>query len=110
MKRDSQHRSATPLTERIFKLLCEVPRGKVTTYGELAKAANSRAFRAVGQILNRNTNAPKVPCHRVVMSDGRIGGYAFGVSKKVDLLKSEGVSVSDGRVIDFERRLFRFGR
>jgi methylated-DNA-[protein]-cysteine S-methyltransferase len=110
MKLESQHRSATPLTAKIFQLLCEVPRGKVTTYGELARAANSKAFRAVGQILNRNTNAPKVPCHRVVMSDGGIGGYAFGLSKKIDLLKSEGVLVSDGRVVDFESRLFRFGR
>ncbi|MDO8260488.1 MAG: MGMT family protein, partial [Candidatus Magasanikbacteria bacterium] len=70
----------------------KVPLGRVTTYQNLAKKVGKpKAARAVGNALNKNPWAPRVPCHRVVKSNGEIGGYAFGIEKKIGILKSEGV-------------------
>jgi O-6-methylguanine DNA methyltransferase len=101
---------AATLREQVYSLLLQIPPGFVTTYGEIARALDSRAYRAIGGILNRNPDAPRVPCHRVVMSDGSLGGYAFGIERKRELLRKEGVLVSDVAVIDFHQKLFRFGK
>jgi deoxyribonuclease V len=94
-------------TEYFYKLVKQVPKGNVSTYGALAKALGDiRASRAVGRMLNQNPYAPIVPCHRVVMGDGKLGGFGSGVDKKIALLKSEGVSVSKGEVVDFSKVLF----
>ena len=93
---------------RCYALLRQIPRGRVTTYRDLAVALGSRAFRAVGQAMHRNPDAPEVPCHRVVCSDGRIGGYAGGVARKRALLKSEGIEVRGGRVVDLAKVRFVF--
>lgn len=66
----------------------------------------SKAYRAVGNALNKNPFAPKVPCHRVVSSDGSIGGFASGAMKKIELLKSEGIKVKGGKIQDFEKVRF----
>ena len=93
----------------IYKLVVEIPEGKVTTYGDLARAAGKpAASRLVGQILNRNPNPIMVPCHRVVKSDGDIGGYAYGSGTKTKLLNKEGVRISKGRIVDFENNRHRF--
>ena len=63
------------LSERAYRLLKKVPKGKVTTYKEMARALNTKAYRAIGQALKRNPFSPKVPCHRIVSSSGFIGGY-----------------------------------
>ena len=69
--------------EDVYELLKKIPAGKVTTYGDLAKAlGNPSASRIVGKILGQNPNPIQVPCHRVVMSNGKIGGYAYGSAKK----------------------------
>ena len=94
--------------ERCYIILKKVPKGKLTTYKAIAEALETKAYRAVGNAMNKNPYAPKVPCHRVVKSDGRIGGFAFGIKKKMKMLKSEGVKVSKGRIVDFEKKLFRF--
>ena len=84
--------------EKIYKVVKEIPRGGVLTYKQVARAAGyPRAFRAVGNALNKNTDL-KIPCHRVVKSDGRVGGYRKGVRRKVYLLKKEGVLIKNGRV------------
>jgi O-6-methylguanine DNA methyltransferase len=93
----------------VYEFTSMIPRGKVTTYGALAKAlGNPRAGRATGNALRANPNPPHVvPCHRVVRSDGTVGGYS-GQSrskKKERLLQKEGVVVVGGRV-DLERFLF----
>lgn len=95
-------------SNKIYELLKKIPKGKVTTYGEIARQIESKAFRGVGKIVGLNPNAPQVPCHRVVRSDGRISGYAFGIDKKIALLKSEGVDVLDGKVKNFNENLFKF--
>lgn len=64
--------------ERVYKIVKKIPRGKVMTYGQVAKALGTRDARRVGQALHANTN-PEIPCHRVVFADGNLApGYAFG--------------------------------
>ena len=75
--------------KKVFEVVKKIPKGKTLTYGEVAKrAGNSKAYRAVGNILNTNYDA-KIPCHRVIRSDGKMGGYNRGVKNKIKLLKSE---------------------
>jgi len=76
-----------------------VPRGKITTYAAIARAIGKpRAARAVGNVLNKNEDMVHVPCHRVVRSDGSVGGYAHGTAKKIAKLRAEGVEIKNGRV------------
>jgi len=94
--------------EKCYQLLQRVPEGRVTTYKELAEAVGIRAYRAVGQAMNRNPRLIKVPCHRVVCKNGEIGGYALGVKKKIELLQSEGVEIKGDRVVGMDGILYRF--
>jgi len=88
----------------VYKAVSRIPRGKVSTYKSLAAAAGSRrAYRAVGTALKENPNAPIVPCHRVVKSDGSLGGYARGAAAKERILRREGVIIKGGRVRDFRK-------
>ena len=94
--------------DRVLKLVTMVPKGKVTTYKELARAmGRPRAYRAVANALARNPFPIKIPCHRVVRSNGEIGGYRLGPRRKVRLLVDEGIEVI-GATIDLERYSFRF--
>lgn len=80
----------TKFSQKVYEVVKKIPRGSVLTYKEVAKRAGSPgAFRAVGNILNKNYD-PKIPCHRVIRSDGKIGGYNRGAKKKKDILKKEG--------------------
>ena len=70
--------------------MCEIPYGEVVSYGDLAAEVGSpKAFRAVGQACNRNPLPIVVPCHRVVASDGSLGGYGGGLEAKRTLLALE---------------------
>jgi O-6-methylguanine DNA methyltransferase len=72
-------------------VVARIPKGKTMTYAQVAAAiGNPKAVRAVGNALNKNPFAPDVPCHRVIRSDGSIGGFASGTAKKVALLRREG--------------------
>ena len=74
----------------VFAAVARIPRGSVRTYKQIAAAAGRPgAWRAVGNILNRNHD-PRIPCHRVVRSDGRTGGYNRGAAAKVRRLRREG--------------------
>lgn len=87
---------------KVYNMLVRIPEGKITTYGDIAKAlGHPNASRAIGKILNKNPNPIVVPCHRVVMSNGKIGGYALGKARKKQLLKKEGVHFMDDDVYDF---------
>jgi O-6-methylguanine DNA methyltransferase len=89
----------TDFQKRVFRLAEKIPRGKVSTYRQVAKALGKpSASRAVGNALNKSPGIPKCPCHRVVRSNGQVGGFASGTKKKIKLLESEGVIVSRGRV------------
>ena len=88
----------TEFQEKCYAILKKVPRGKVTTYKELAKALGTKAYRAVGSAMNKNPYAPIVPCHRVINSDGKIGQFAYGQKKKIKLLKDEGIEIRNGKI------------
>jgi methylated-DNA-[protein]-cysteine S-methyltransferase len=94
--------------EDVYQLLLQIPEGKTTTYGDLAAAlGNPLASRLIGRILGRNPNPITVPCHRVVKSDGTLGGYRDGIDKKLELLKKEGISISNKLIIeDFQNVRF----
>ncbi|MDX1296396.1 MAG: MGMT family protein [Sulfurimonadaceae bacterium] len=94
--------------ERCYALLKQIPKGKVTTYKLLAEALGTKAYRAVGNAMAKNPHLVTVPCHRVVKSDGGIGGYAEGVERKIELLRDEGVNVTGGKIEPLERYLFTF--
>ena len=85
---------------QVWKLLCEIPYGEVTTYGEISKKiAMQRGLKqmspqAVGGSVGHNPISIIIPCHRVVGSDGSLTGYAGGIQKKVMLLEHEGVDMS----------------
>lgn len=93
---------------RCYELLLKIPKGRVSTYKAIAQALNSKAYQAVGNAMNSNPNPISVPCHRVVNSDGRLGGYAFGVGRKVELLTEEGIVIQDSKVQDFKAVFFDF--
>ena len=83
-------------SEKVLSKTILIPKGKVTSYGHIAKELNTKAFRAVGVVLSKNQFAPVVPCHRVVCSNGFIGGFNGGYEKsniKEKLLKSEGIKI-----------------
>jgi methylated-DNA-[protein]-cysteine S-methyltransferase len=84
--------------QQVWAVCARVPKGKVTTYAAIARKLGTHAYRAVGNAMNKNPYAPKVPCHRVVGSDGSLTGFAAGVEKKKRLLKAEGVAFAKGKV------------
>lgn len=99
-------REITPFQRRVYDALRRIPRGRVTTYGLLAKHLDCGSARAVGQALRRNPFAPGVPCHRVIASDLRIGGFMGHrtgpeIARKRSLLAAEGVLfLEDGLLAD----------
>ncbi len=98
-------------SHKVYKAICKIPKGKVSTYKEVAKAVGKpKAFRAVGQALKANKHPEKIPCYKVVRSDGSLGGYCGSdpknIQKKIRLLKKDGVKVVAGKV-DLEKYLFR---
>jgi methylated-DNA-[protein]-cysteine S-methyltransferase len=93
-KRVEQSSDITPFQRRVYLELLSVPCGQTVTYGELARRIGCRSAQAVGQALKRNPFAPEVPCHRVVASDGSLGGYlgqrsGKQVERKRELLEIE---------------------
>lgn len=97
----------TPFQQHVWQTLKRIPKGKVTTYQRLAKMIKRpRSARAVGNALNVNPYAPTVPCHRVVRSNGEIGGYASGPKKKISMLSREGVRIIRGKVTPLHKFLY----
>lgn len=97
------------LEQKIYKKLLEVPKGNITTYGELAKAVGLKnGQRAVGKIMNKNPYPVIIPCHRVVMSTGKIGGYAYGENVKTKMLNDEGIEIQNGKILELENKIYRF--
>jgi len=89
----------TSFQRKVYRIIEEIPRGRVITYKAVAKLAGSpRAWRAVGNILNKNRDS-HISCHRVIRSDGKIGGFTLGTKKKIALLKKEGVIIRNRRIV-----------
>ena len=97
----------TSFQSQCYKALKKVPPGKVITYGGLAEMiGRPKAHRAVGSAMNKNPFAPKVPCHRVVKSNGDLGGFSIDIKVKIKRLQEEGVMVSNNKIVDFQSILF----
>ena len=76
-------------SKNVLAAVAKIPKGRTLSYREVARVAgNPKAYRAVGNILTKNRN-PKIPCHRVIRSDGKIGGYNRGEKNKIKILKKE---------------------
>ena len=88
----------TPFQRKVWALLRAIPKGSTRTYGELATDLGmSNGARAVGSANGANPIAVLIPCHRVIASDGTLGGYAYGVEMKRRLLEEEGVVIAADR-------------
>ena len=89
----------TIFQKRVYEVVKEIPPGKVLTYGEVAKKIGyPKAWRAVGNVLNKNPDPKKIPCHRVIRSNGEMGGYKSDQRRKIALLKKEGLTIKNGKV------------
>lgn len=86
--------------QKVYLIVKKIPRGKVLTYKQVAEKLNTKAYRAVGNILAKNTSE-LIPCHRVVRSDGFVGGFKGSLNnkEKIKLLRKEGVKIRKNRVI-----------
>jgi len=92
-------RQMTSFQKKIYEIVKKIPKGKILTYKKVSELAGfPRAWRAVGNILNKNKDS-KIPCHRVIRLDRKIGGYNRGIKKKSALLKREGIKIKNKRVI-----------
>jgi len=89
----------TSFQKKIYEIVKKIPKGKILTYKKVSELAGfPRAWRAVGNVLSKNRNL-KIPCHRVIKSNGKIGGFNLGIKKKIALLMREGVKIENKRVI-----------
>jgi O-6-methylguanine DNA methyltransferase len=94
------------IREKVYRIARKIPKGRVTTYGALAKKARTSA-RAIGQIMkNHKTD---IPCHRVVMFNGHVGGYrGKHYQEKIEKLRKEGIIIKKKKIIDFNSVLLRY--
>ena len=89
--------------DRIYEIVRRIPRGKVATYGQIARlAGNKRWSRVVGYALHVNLDPDGIPCYRVVNREGRVSeAFAFGGrNQQIDLLRADGIAVSDDGIVD----------
>lgn len=93
--------------EKVYRITKQIPKGRVSTYKKVGNALKTKGYRAVGNALHVNPFAPVVPCHRVVNTNGNLGGFASGVKNKIRILESEGVKVKNNKVVNFEKLLFK---
>lgn len=101
-----ENTNLTQFQKRVLELTKKIPKGKVATYGLLARLlGNGNLSRAVGNALNKNPFPIIIPCHRVIRSDGFVGGFAKGTEMKVKLLKEENVVINNKNVINLKRYL-----
>ena len=94
--------------QRCYELITQIPKGKISTYKQIAKALNIKAYRVVGNAMANNPNPIIIHCHRIIKSDGFIGGYVLGIKKKINLLENEGMTINKGKIVDFEKYIHFF--
>lgn len=93
--------------KQIYELCKKIPRGKVCTYKDIAKALNSKAYRAVGNALNKNKDCNNIPCFKIINSNGKLGGYSKGLKEKIKRLRENGIKIKSNK-IDLNRYLHKF--
>jgi len=94
--------------KKVLNLLTKIPKGKITTYKIIAQKLNTKAYRAVGNILNKNKDPINYPCYKVIKSNGKIGGYSNGIKNKIKLLKKAGLKIKENKIKNFKEYLFFF--
>ena len=95
------------LCEYTYDLVKQIPKGRVSTYGAVAKALGSKKYaRAVGRYMNQNPNPDGMPCFKIVKSDGSLGGFGRGIEDKIRRLNKDGIEVKNGEIVDFEKKFF----
>jgi deoxyribonuclease V len=95
------------LTEYTYYLVKQIPVGRVSTYGAVAKALGNKSYaRAVGKYLNKNPDADTMPCFKIVKSDGSLGGFGLGLDDKIKRLNKDGINVKNGKIVDFQKVFF----
>jgi len=112
-KKQKKSNSKVSFNEKCYEILKKIPKGKVVTYKQIAHKLHTKAYRAVGNAMNKNPYAyalgeggrissakqkSLVPCHRVINSNGNIGGFGTGVKNKIKLLKKEGVEIINNKI------------
>ena len=85
-------------SEKVYKLCKQIPKGKISTYKLVAHKLKTKAYRAVGNTLNKNPYK-YVPCHRVIKSNEEVGGYVKGTKNKIKILKKEGIKIKNNKVV-----------
>ena len=93
-------------SERVYGLCKKIPKGKVSTYREVSHKLGTKAYRAVGNALNKNLYK-SVPCHRVIDSKGHLHGFALGIRKKAEMLRREGIEIKNNK-INLKKYLHKF--
>jgi O-6-methylguanine DNA methyltransferase len=95
------------VTEYSYYLVRQIPAGRVSTYGAVAKALGNKNYaRAVGKYMNKNPDADAMPCFKIVKSNGRLGGFGLGIDDKIRRLNKDGIMVKTGRIVDFQKLFF----
>ena len=96
IKKLHENNVSQSFNEQVYKVVSKIPKGKVMTYKQIANLLECRAYRAVGNALNKNPySILEVPCHRVIKTNLELGGYAWNIRRKYQLLRSEGVEFED---------------
>ena len=88
-------------------MLKKIPNSKVSTYKEIARALNTKAYQAVGNALNKNKYPELYPCYKIINSNGNLGGYSLGLNLKIKKLKKDGIEIKNNR-INLKKYLFKF--
>lgn len=91
-----------------------IPKGKISTYAEIARSLNTKAYQAIGRALSTNPFSPNIPCHRVIRSNGQIGGFKGQKAgklpeEKIKILLHEGVEIKNGKIVNFQKYFFQLG-
>ena len=95
------------VTEYSYYLVRQIPAGRVSTYGAVAKALGNKSYaRAVGKYMNKNPDADTMPCFKIVKSNGSLGGFGLGIDDKIRRLNKDGIMVKNGRIVDFQKLFF----
>ena len=95
------------ICEYTYSLVRQIPPGRVSTYGAVAKALGNKGYaRAVGKYMNKNPNADTMPCFKIVKSDGSLGGFGLGLDDKIRRLNEDGIFVKNNKIVDFKQVFF----
>ena len=99
-------------SDKVYNVTKKIPKGKVSTYRDIAKALKTKAYRAVGSALACNPYS-SVPCHRIVKSNGFIGGFqgkikGRAVLEKIRMLRKEGIKIKNNKIVDFDKVVYKF--